>query len=74
MAVFVVLHGNQWAVKTDNSERAYRVFDTQAEAIECGKEIARNNRCELRIQDRTGHWHKCISYGNDPRSVHDKNW
>lgn len=33
MAVYVVLHGNRWAVKTDNSERAYKVFDTQAESI-----------------------------------------
>ena len=73
MTVFVVLHGDQWAVKTSNSDHAYRILDTQDEAIECGKEIAQNNHCELRIQDRTGHWHKCISYGNDPRSVHDKN-
>ena len=69
MAVFVVLHGNQWAVKTDNSERAYRVFDTQAEATQCGIEVAKNNHTELRIQDRDGKFRRCNSYGNDPRSV-----
>lgn len=74
MAVFVVLHGNQWAVKTDNSERAYRVFDTQAEATQCGIEVAKNNHTELRIQDRDGKFRRCNSYGNDPRSVKDKNW
>ena len=74
MAVYVVLHGNQWAVKTDNSERAYKVFDTQAEATKCGIEVAKNNHAELRIQDRDGKFRRCNSYGNDPRSVKDKNW
>lgn len=73
MSVYVVLHGNQWAVKTDNSERAYKVFDTQAEATKCGIEVAKNNHAELRIQDRDGKFRRCNSYGNDPRSVKDKN-
>lgn len=72
--VFVVLHGNQWAVRTGNSDHAYKIFNTQAEATKCGIEVAKNNHAELRIQDRDGKFRRCNSYGNDPRSVKDKNW
>ena len=72
MAVYVVLHGNQWAVKTDNSERAYKVFDTQAEATQCGIEVAKNNHTELRVQDRNGKFRLCNSYDNESKVI-DKN-
>ena len=74
MTVFVVVHGDQWAVKTENKERAYKIFDTQKEAIQCGIDVAKNNLAELKIQGRDGRFHRCNSYGNDPRSVIDKNW
>lgn len=72
MTVFVVLHGDQWAVKTGNSERAYKVFDTQAEAIKCGIEVAKNNHAELKVQDRNGKFRLCNSYGSES-DVIDKN-
>ncbi|MDO5319015.1 MAG: DUF2188 domain-containing protein [bacterium] len=72
MTVFVVLHGDQWAVKTGNGERAYKVFDTQTEAIKCGIEVAKNNHAELKVQDRNGRFRLCNSYGNES-DVIDKN-
>lgn len=43
-----------WAVKRAGSLRATKVFDTQQEAIERGREIARNQRSELLIHGRDG--------------------
>ena len=39
-----------WAVKPAGSPKATKVFDTQKEAIERGREIAKNQRSELLIQ------------------------
>ena len=72
MTVFVVLHGDQWAVRTENSDKVYKIFDTQAEAIQCGIEVAKNNHAELRVQDRNGKWRLCNSYGGES-DVIDKN-
>lgn len=44
--------GNGWAVKTNGSSRAAGVFDTQAEAIERGRQLAKNNSSNLSIQGR----------------------
>ncbi len=70
--VNVVKHPEGWAVKRDNAARASGVFPTQDEAIERGREIARNDRTELRIQDRQGRWRDSDSYGNDPPSIVDQ--
>lgn len=72
MTVFVVLRGDRWAVRTENSERVYKVFDTQDEAMRCGIEIAKNNHAELRVQDRNGKFRVCNSYGEESKII-DKN-
>ena len=43
-----------WAVKRAGSPKATKVFDTQEEAIEKGREIAKNQRSELLIHGRDG--------------------
>ena len=42
--------GRRGAVKSAGSPRATKVFDTQREAIERGREIARNQQSELLIK------------------------
>jgi hypothetical protein len=42
------------------------VFDTQREAINYGRGIARNQESELRIQGRDSRFREAYSYGNDP--------
>lgn len=64
--VMVFNKGNGWAVKTNGSSRAAGVFDTQAEAIERGRQLAKNNSSNLSIQGRDGKIRKKHSYGKDP--------
>lgn len=49
---YVVTRGDKWAVRGEGNERPTRVFDTQREAINYGRGIARNQESELRIQGR----------------------
>lgn len=66
-SVMVGPKDGQWQVKTAGASRAAAVVSTQAEAIERGREIAKNNRSELIIQGRNGQIRAKDSEGNDPR-------
>lgn len=55
-----------WAVKRAGSSKATKVFQTQQEAIERGREIARNQRSELLIHGRDGRIREKNTYGPDP--------
>lgn len=70
--VNVVRRGDEWAVVRDNAERASGVFGTQREAIDRGREIARNEQAELRIQGQDGRWRDSDSYGHDPAPPIDR--
>jgi len=61
-----------WATKTEGSGRAGTVHDTQAEAIERGREQAKRERSELRIHRKDGTIRDSDSYGNDPHPPKDK--
>ncbi len=71
---FVVRHGNDWAVKGANNSKATRVVTTQREAINIATQIARNQQSEIRVQNRTGQFRTCNSYGNDTCPPKDKNF
>ncbi len=71
-AVNVTRRGEDWAVVRDGAGRANRLFDTQREAIDYGRNIARNQQTELRIQDRNHQWRDSDSYGGDPAPPIDK--
>lgn len=62
----VVPHKAGWAVKGANNERATSVHRTQAEAINAGRSIARNQKSELLIHNTEGRIRQKNSYGNDP--------
>lgn len=55
-----------WQVKGENNKRATARTETQAEAIEIAREIARNQESELFIHGRDGRIRERDSYGNDP--------
>jgi len=63
--VHVVPQGDQWAVKTDNSQKAYKVTETQREAIDIAREVAKNQESELLIHGKDGQIREKNSYGND---------
>ncbi|WP_131469738.1 DUF2188 domain-containing protein, partial [Xanthomonas citri] len=50
----VVPHQDGWAVKGEGNGRATSVHDTQQEAIDAGREIARNQQSELVIHRPNG--------------------
>ena len=63
----VVPHDDGWAVRGEGNSRATSVHDTQREAIDVGREIARNQGGELLIHGRNGQIRERDSSGNhDP--------
>lgn len=63
--VHVTPKGNNWQVKTANSSKAYRLTNTQKEAIQVAREVAINNKSELLIHGKNGQIRAKDSYGND---------
>ena len=66
MSIHVTPKGEEWQVKKGGSSKAIKIFDTQAEAIEYAKEIAKSQETELYIHGKDGQIRDKISYGNDP--------
>ena len=61
----VVPKGKKWAVKGAGNEKATKVTDTQKEAIEIAKKIAKNEKSEVLIHGKDGKIRDKNSYGND---------
>jgi hypothetical protein len=56
----------RWAVERAGAERASSVYDTQAEARDAGRDLARSDHTELLVHGRDGQIRERNSYGNDP--------
>ncbi len=62
----VMPSGGKWSVRTTGAKRATAVFDTQKEALEKGRELAKAARTELYVHGADGRIRERSSYGNDP--------
>jgi uncharacterized protein YdaT len=62
----VVPHPEGWAVKPEGGKRPSSLHDTQQEAIDRAREVARNQESELFIHRPDGRIRERDSYGNDP--------
>lgn len=62
----VVPVDGDWGVRGAGNSRLTEIFDTQAQAIRAGKEIAQNQEAELIIHGHDGKIRARESYGNDP--------
>jgi uncharacterized protein YdaT len=62
----VVPRDGRWAVKGAGSARATVVVDTQREAAERAREIARKHGTEVLIHGRDGQIRERDSFGKDP--------
>ncbi|NER83913.1 MAG: DUF2188 domain-containing protein [Leptolyngbya sp. SIO1D8] len=62
----VVPHPDGWAVKAEGAGRATRVTETQREAMEIAREIAKNQGSERIVHGENGRIRQKNSYGNDP--------
>ena len=63
---YVVRNGEGWGVRGEGNQKLTGSYGTQREAIERGRDIARNQQSELRIQGENGQFREAWSYGNDP--------
>lgn len=63
---YVVRTGNSWGIRGEGNQRLTARCDTQGEAVARGREIARNQGAELRIQGRDNKFREAWSYGDDP--------
>lgn len=72
--VYVVCHGDGWGVRTAGAERVAKTFETKALAVEYGRNLAKANQSELRVQNQKGQFGTCNSYGGHDRCPpRDKN-
>ncbi|MBV5281423.1 MAG: DUF2188 domain-containing protein [Paludibacter sp.] len=62
----VVPNGNNWAVKGEGNSKNTRNTQTQKEAINIARTIARKEQSELIIHGKDGQIRQKDSYGNDP--------
>jgi uncharacterized protein YdaT len=61
----VVPNGGKWSVRRAGSSRASGTYETQREAVQKAREIARNQQTELYIHGRDGRIRERDSYGSD---------
>ena len=61
----VVPNGNNWAVKGEGNSKNTRITQTQKEAINIARTIARKEQSELVIHGKDGQIRQKDSYGND---------
>ena len=58
--------GDQWIVRSEGNSYNTRITQTQREAIEIARTIARKEQSELVIHGKDGRIRQKDSYGNDP--------
>lgn len=62
----VVKTENGWGLRGENSKKLTKKFSTQAQAIDKGKQVAKNQKVELLIHGRDNKIRARDSYGLDP--------
>lgn len=71
--VHVVPHpGGGWATRREEGDRASSRHSTQSDAIDRGREIARNNGVEVVIHRPDGRIRDSDSHGRDPFPPRDR--
>ncbi len=65
-------HDDGWQVKRDGASRASDVFARKSDAVERGRELAKDSSGELRIKGQNGRIQDSDSYGNDPNPPKDQ--
>ncbi len=62
----IVKTNDGWGVRGEGNQRITKNFETQQQAIDFGKSIAKNQQSELLIHGIDGKIRERNSYGNDP--------
>lgn len=61
----------QWQVKREGAERATSNHDTKQEAVDAGRDRARQDKVEFVIHNKDGKISDSDSYGGDPNPPKD---
>jgi hypothetical protein len=64
--VWVSPTSERWRVKSTGASRAAGLYETKAQAVAAGHEIAEHKHAELFVQNQDGKIGWRNSYGNDP--------
>lgn len=64
--IHVVPLDNRWGIKAEGESEPSQVADTQEEAFEIGRELAKQERSELLIHGEDGKIRERNTYGKDP--------
>jgi hypothetical protein len=70
--VHVVPHADGWAVKIEGNGRASSVHNTKSDALDAGRERAKQDHVEVVIHNKNGRISDSDSYGNDPHPPKDR--
>jgi hypothetical protein len=70
--IHIVQRENGWGTLREGGERASQIFETQAEAIDAGREMARQGQGELLIHGQDGRIRARDSHGHDPCPPKDR--
>ena len=63
----MVPDGDKWKVKGEKAERAVKTFDDKKDAVDFGREIAKNQPLgQLKIHKKDGTIQEERTYGKDP--------
>lgn len=64
--IHVTPNGGKWSVRSAGSSRAFRVVNTQGEAIKIARSQAQRGETELYVHGRDGRIRERNTYGKDP--------
>ncbi len=64
--VHIVQRDNGWGTLREGGQRSTQLYDTQSQAIQAGRQMAREGQGELLIHGENGRIRARDSYGNDP--------
>jgi hypothetical protein len=59
----------RWAVQTDGTQRAVRIYDRKEDAVSDARSRAQGRGVELVIKDQSGRIQQKDSHGRDDRSI-----
>lgn len=62
----VIPRADKWAVVNEGNSRASSVFDTQTEAIDAARKLAKDSAGQLVVHGRNGRIRERDHYGRDP--------
>lgn len=62
----VVPHNGKWGVRGAGNSKVTKTANTQKEAINAAREIAKNQQSEMTVHRPNGQIRDKNSYGNDP--------